>query len=292
VETKKVATDYISAKVSANLSGVVINNGAVSADTVNTNTLLLTGGGTVYEAIAETWQGLSSVTVALPFDDCASLSTLTDYSPAGLDFSAYNITSCSSIGGLNYIEYNTTTPTTRIFHNDDDSYSCNNTTGCSGGLWINFGNVSSQQAIMSKWQGTGADAEWELYINASGNLVLQINDNANSDIISCTGATALSTNTWYYVLWSWDGGTASDSLKVWVNGSQDCGALAHSGSGFTSVANGAARLGIGVDFNAAGDAQNFLNGAKIVFPFYDNATSISDTEALRKYYATRGLVGQ
>lgn len=68
----------------------------------------------------------------------------------------------------------------------------------------------------------------------NGNLQVEARENANSNIVNATGATSISTDTWYRFAATID--AANDTVKVFVNGSEDgsgTGTLSGSDSAWT-----------------------------------------------------------
>jgi hypothetical protein len=82
--------------------------------------------------------------------------------------------------------------------------------------WVNLNSNSAEQDVVAR-NGTSGSYNYRLYVTSSGKLAMDVSSNGTT-LFTATGATTLSTGTWYYVSGVY---VPSTSLTVYVNGIQD-----------------------------------------------------------------------
>ena len=90
------------------------------------------------------------------------------------------------------------------------------TTAMTLSAWINLKSNASTNDIIAR-NGASGNYNYRLYTNSTGKLVMEVSTNGTT-LVTATGATTLSINTWYYVSGTYQ---PSTSLTVYVNGVQD-----------------------------------------------------------------------
>ena len=79
--------------------------------------------------------------------------------------------------------------------------------------WVYPKDLSSNHAIVSKWQRFGTtNRSYSLFV-ILGNIIFSV-ENSSDDSVSASNNTALSTNSWQYVVGTWNG----SKVKLYVNG--------------------------------------------------------------------------
>ncbi len=82
--------------------------------------------------------------------------------------------------------------------------------------WIKLTSNSTTQDIVAR-NGAVGSYNYRLYVNSSGQLAMEVSSNGTT-VTTATGATTLSTGTWYHVAGVY---VPSTSMTVYVNGTQD-----------------------------------------------------------------------
>ncbi|MEO8581626.1 MAG: LamG domain-containing protein [Patescibacteria group bacterium] len=99
----------------------------------------------------------------------------------------------------------------------------------SGSAWVYVTTMpgsGEQDAIITKWDDTSNQAAYKLYVtnddgDTTGNFAVQVYDESASQALTASQSNDLvSTNTWYHVMFTFNGGIAgaAGDLKLYVNG--------------------------------------------------------------------------
>lgn len=108
-----------------------------------------------------------------------------------------------------------------IFDGSNDQISLSNPTAlrATGNItlsaWINLANNSAEHEIISRWGAS--NFSYRLYTDSSGKLNMGVSGDGTTEI-KATGATTLTTGSWYYVTGVYN---PSTSITVYVNALQD-----------------------------------------------------------------------
>jgi len=107
-------------------------------------------------------------------------------------------------------------------------------------LWV-YPTSSGQETFISKLN------EYSCFFGASNNIVLRINSSANPAIyIQASSAnSALTTNAWNFIVFTYDGSETEDGIKVYINGS-DCTSTTGFVGSYVGMSNTANDLKFGV----------------------------------------------
>lgn len=126
--------------------------------------------------------------------------------------------------------------------------------------WVNLTDATSM-TIMSKYDlTTSADArEWRLFCDASDKLNFEVYDETADAYISRLYNTALSQNRWLHITATYDGGTASSGIKLYVNGAAVDDTTVEDGV-FVTERDTAALVRVGAIESTGGVASLFFEG--------------------------------
>jgi hypothetical protein len=134
--------------------------------------------------------------------------------------------------------------------------SLNLTSGLSLEAWVNTSNATPAlpQTILSKWDETNGRRAYLLALGVNRKVQFSLSSDGTANpgsLFTVASAAALTANTGYHVLATYDGVT----MKIFINGIQD-GSLAGPGSIFASPS----LLRVGARGNAVSAAENFFQG--------------------------------
>jgi hypothetical protein len=86
-------------------------------------------------------------------------------------------------------------------------------------FWVRLDNVAAAHFILSKRENAGNVRGWQSFYAISGtpgiSLILSSTNVGNR--LSVTGPT-LTANTWYHILWTYNGNSLASGIKLYVNG--------------------------------------------------------------------------
>jgi hypothetical protein len=174
----------------------------------------------------------------------------------------------------------------------DTAYFTRTAGAWSVGMWINADTVSSFQVLMSKWDETSGSEirEWMLFIN-SGVIELQLSDESANARISRKVSTARTAGTWYHVVGTHDGGTASSGIDIYIDGEVADDTDNNAGS-FTAIENLGAVVKLAHRTGSSG-VDGFFDGKCAggpCAPFWVQKELTSD-EVRRMYQLQRRAMG-
>ena len=129
--------------------------------------------------------------------------------------------------------------------------------------WVNLRRLSAFQKIVARHNTI---LKYAFGIDGTNKLVLQINSGSTSAVF---GNTALSANTWYHVVGTWDG----SNMKLYLNGVSDAAPVAKTGT----MASDSETVSIGARANGS---QHFLNGFLDDLRIYNRALSATEVQSL------------
>lgn len=167
-----------------------------------------------------------------------------------------------------------------VFDGSNDYASVANTTllstltGISVETWIKFDALSARQIIAEKH--TSPSEGWWL-AGQSNKLIWILVTNTSEKYIDMTNNTTLSTGTIYHIVGTYNG--SDGTLKVYVNGSDDGGTVAGSGTGFVNSSN-TMYIGARLNWGPGYSDENIYT-----FSVYNRA--LSAQEVLQNYNATK-----
>jgi hypothetical protein len=123
--------------------------------------------------------------------------------------------------------------------------------------WVNFTDLSSQRYVIAK-HGNTSNRSFGLFVNGSGKLKLEVSgDGVDANMVVATGATTLSTNTWYHISGVY---IPSTSVTVYLNGISDAQTTT---SVPAALFNTAANLNIGAKTDGSSPASGTVDNALI-----------------------------
>lgn len=127
--------------------------------------------------------------------------------------------------------------------------------------WIRPDSVTATQFIINKAISTSANGDYFLVLRNTGVLGIVVNSGVEG---ARTGNTALTTNTWYHVVGTWDG----SNLRMYLNGVADSIAQPLSGT----MANNGDNLGIGASATGVRPFNGLIDDVRV----YNRALSATD----------------
>jgi len=127
-------------------------------------------------------------------------------------------------------------------------------TAFSGSAWIKMDAVDFP--ILTNGDGLWTDVEWQFRVFSSGKLGIVLWDGNTSNNINCISIGTLSTGTWYYVGFSYDGSGSETGLNLYINGSPAAATQAEVGT-YVAMHNQSTELRIG---SLNYDTDIFANG--------------------------------
>ena len=161
------------------------------------------------------------------------------------------------------------------------------------GAWV-YKTAGSGGQILAKWDNNvgSEDREWLLSVDSDLKPGLQVYDEANNAQIGRKGP-AITAATWTHIVGTYDGGTASSGITVYVNGVAVGDADNNSGASYTNIVGGATIVTLAHFFGSGGSPGSFYAG-KIaggpLGPFWVPSELTAD-QVLRLYELGRRTLG-
>lgn len=147
--------------------------------------------------------------------------------------------------------------------------------GITVGAWFNANSISGVHTISGAWTNTVANDQVTLALISDSTVIFAIADGSTAES-GVASSTALSTNTWYYVVGTWN---TNRTINVYVNGSLD-NTGTQSGNGYNSSSTATFRVGAQVT-----GQSRYFNGEVAQVQVYNRV--LSATEILQNYNALK-----
>lgn len=165
------------------------------------------------------------------------------------------------------------------------------------GAWVLPTLTGTQQTILSKYDVAGTLREYQFYLDASENFILELFDesitDANAAVLATSGST-LTVQTWAFVVIVYNGeggapGSSGTTFAAYLNGVDDVAVVSGTGSdGYVDMEDTATPFMIGAADDTA--APTFEFEGRIALPFVcGQALSVQDVAQL--YGLGRRLLG-
>lgn len=214
-----------------------------------------------------------AVTVA--FSPASSAQIIGSFSTAGTA-GAYTVT---SDGPLSHAwTFDGSTNMVRIEDHDDLTLA----SGFSAYGWIKVDNLSGNGMILSKYV-SGSDAEYQVFLGSTERLYATVWDQSESARIGRYYDKALPQTAWTHWATTYDGGTTSAAIKIYVNGQRLDDTDYNSGSGFAAMENLTADLVIGSTNSVGSFFDGYMTPPVITTTILTESEIRSMYEAERKY---------
>ncbi|MBI2610307.1 hypothetical protein HYW53_04050 [Candidatus Giovannonibacteria bacterium] len=150
--------------------------------------------------------------------------------------------------------------------------------GMTVSLWANVRSVANHPSLIDKYQ---SPFEWTLNMHGTGVVAGLIYDNAGGSYIG-RNAPIPSLNTWHHIVMTYDGGTSSSGVKIYVDGIQTDNTNSQGGV-FVTMRNTASTVNIG---RSNGGGYGYVNGSIDDVRIYNRALSGEEIKRLYKIGAT------
>jgi len=150
-------------------------------------------------------------------------STTLDSSTAGND-GTINSLSTGVTGVLNEAYEGTRTDNQNIYVGNPSNLDCDQSTGCSMGCWVEFDTATGQpESIMVKGRTSGstADLDWTFQRSSGNNVFVRISDGSAYIVSLFSNKNTWNAGQYYHIVFTWDGSTATNSAKLYIDGVQD-----------------------------------------------------------------------
>jgi len=144
--------------------------------------------------------------------------------------------------------------------------------------WVYVKTLTEDNYVVSKY-GSGT-SEWRLDTQ-NGEVEFLMYDQTNNGSIGRYYSTALSTDTWYNITGTYDGGSSESGIKIYLNGVQVDDTDTTSGT-YVAMDDFSSALNIG----AMTGPDRFFHGNIAMTHMYSK--ELTSTEVLQNYNATKG----
>lgn len=239
--------------------------------------------------IAAILEILGDVTAFWPFDEVTG-TTVSDFSLNGHDLTPSKDVSTwdtppQLVGNVNVYDFDGTDEELDIADHADFS-----TTGAfSVGAWVKMTDATSN-VILSKWdETTGSELrEWRLILDGSDRPAFELYDESEDATVGRRDGTALSEDTWHFVVGTFSGGTDAANASVYVDGLAVDDADTADDAGFADCEDLAVVTAVGYFEFTDGGKVYFFDG-KMWGPFYTKK-ELSADEVWNLYQIGKGLL--
>lgn len=145
--------------------------------------------------------------------------------------------------------------------------------------------------LLGKYDATTAaeDREYHLYLDSNSYLCFDLFDESANANIGREYQVAISAQTWYIIIITYDSSCANTGIKIYLNGVQVDNANSAPGGSYVAMENGASDLFVGGRTATGGAYGNALHG-RIALPFMTaRELQAADVVEITNYY--RRLLG-
>ena len=158
--------------------------------------------------------------------------------------------------------------------------------GFSIGFWVKLATVASN-ILLAKWDNTGSARlrEWKIYTDSNGDFSGQIYDESENAAVGRKIDTALTADTWVFLVMTFTGGTDAANMIMYKDGAAADDADVVDDAGFANSENLATVVSLGYEEDSSGDQANFLDGEVAgagIGPFFTPIV-LSANQVLRLY---------
>lgn len=155
------------------------------------------------------------------------------------------------------------------------------------GAWIRPNTIASN-TIIAKYDAAGTAREWRLWINATGNLALELYDESADTTEIAASASALTAGQWVMVTATYDGDQADPEVWLYVDhAAVNAGTTTETGA-YVSMDPGATPLTVGCSGTTALPANEFHG--RIALPWIAGK-ALSAAEVDQLYGITAPMMG-
>lgn len=124
-------------------------------------------------------------------------------------------------------------------------------------FWINGSSWGNSPRIIDKRASGGTQLEYRIIVlNSDSNIRIALFDDSSGGSIGRKITTALSTSTWYHIVFTYDGSGVDSGINAYLNGVDD-GATPGTGGTYTAMETFSNNVIIGKD---AANVSNTLSG--------------------------------
>ena len=149
-------------------------------------------------------------------------------------------------------------------------------------------NSATSQPIVSRYYDTGSDgAEYSCIINPDSKLFFQCLDDNHVIRIKITGSQTIALNTWYHVVFTYDGSSSLNGLFIYVNGIVDGSAAKATDGSYGAMHDKGVDLEIGSVLRGNESYDSFFDGLLDNVMIYNRALNASEVQQL--YYDPFGM---
>lgn len=222
--------------------------GVLSATTAALN-------GVAYSAIVEI---LGDCSIFLPFSETSG-TTITDFTSNGHDATASKDistwdTSPVKVGSQYAYDFDGTDEEMDVGDHTDFSTAGAMTVGA----LVNMTDATNS-TIFGVWD-IQTKREWRLSFNGSDSPTFEAYDENNSASIGRKDTTAITEGSWVFVVATFDGGTTSGPINIYIDGIVLDDANVETGSGFANQVDSGAALDIGFNEDGSSNPENHFDG--------------------------------
>lgn len=152
----------------------------------------------------------------------------------------------------------------------------------SWGFWVKLGTAASN-IFFAKWdETTGSELRtFKIYTDANGDVGLQLYDETNNGGIGRKIDTALTTDTWIFIVVTHTGGADATNIIVYKDGVAADDADIVDDAAFANPVDTATIITLGYEESTAGAKANFFDGSMAI-PFFTQIELTAD-QVLRLY---------
>ena len=146
--------------------------------------------------------------------------------------------------------------------------------------------TSADSTICGVWDAN-SKREWRLYFDSSGYPTFAVYDEGNAAQLGRQDQTDIGTASYHTIIATFDGGTSSANIKVYVDGLATDDANVEVGSGYTDQVDSGAALDVFFNEDGASAAENYYDGAASLIAM--TKKELSADEAWNIHQICRGL---
>ncbi len=129
------------------------------------------------------------------------------------------------------------------------------------GAWIYLNTIASN-VILAKWDETTATPlrEFHFSVDSNGDIGLTIYDESENAAVGRKDDVALTVNTWYFVVATWDGGTDAAGVSIYIDGVAADDADIVDDAGFANAEDLATIMSLGYLEGTGGAKEQLFDG--------------------------------
>ena len=157
-------------------------------------------------------------------------------------------------------------------------------------IWVNMDAISTgYDAVVTKWNNSG-EREWVFRFDNNRKMEVRlIDEDSNAWIGRYTNASTFSTDTWYHMLMTYDGGTADSNVTIYVDATKADDSNLGGGGTFTTMRNRTGALQVGSLLDVS--QKHFPDGSMTSFHIFDVALDSDEITELYNIGKTDAISG-